>query len=451
MSSASSVIAERAKGELAAETESSEPTPQMVPPKHRHSGRGALSWAALLAAGGLALAWSGRQALWSHDWTGLALIGAGFATGLALALLLWARNSGTSAAEETEVLARLVKAMASRDSRMLPAPPAGRSWLASAVRSARHLLETARTAADASGHLARRTDDMRGRASAAMEAAHGLAESSASAARAASSVAASAGEADSDARALVARGGELREASERLYTAYTTMDRTARQAVGIARDALSAARICTASAAASYGSLQQLEAAACEIQEFIALARKIAKQSKLLALNAAMEAARAGEHGSGFSVVAAEVRRLSRASSEASDKASESLQRLSECLGKALQENARTRESAQQLASALEPVVDGNPQPTGLDTPPEGEPVTKQWNRLLASLEVLAEQLARIHHDAEALSANTASLALSAGAQRTQMEELSAESALLAREAARLASLLQPGTGSDKS
>ena len=76
--------------------------------------------------------------------------------------------------------------------------------------------------------------------------------------------------------------------------------------------------------------------------------------------------------------------------------------------------------------------------------------MTKQCNRLLASLEVLAEQLNRVHHDAEALSATTASLALSAGAQRSQLEELSAESVLLAREAARLASLLQPGTGSDQ-
>jgi len=70
---------------------------------------------------------------------------------------------------------------------------------------------------------------------------------------------------------------------------------------------------------ASATSIDALGAAADEIRAFITLVQKIARQSKLLALNAAMEAARAGEQGEGFAVVATEVRRLAATSTQAAE------------------------------------------------------------------------------------------------------------------------------------
>jgi methyl-accepting chemotaxis protein len=70
----------------------------------------------------------------------------------------------------------------------------------------------------------------------------------------------------------------------------------------------------------SAASVEALAEASGEIKAFVTLVQKMARQSKLLALNAAMEAARAGDQGEGFAVVASEVRRLSASSTEAAER-----------------------------------------------------------------------------------------------------------------------------------
>jgi methyl-accepting chemotaxis protein len=71
---------------------------------------------------------------------------------------------------------------------------------------------------------------------------------------------------------------------------------------------------------ANAAAIDQLAQASEEVRSFVTLVQKLARQSKLLALNAAMEAARAGDHGHGFAVVAEEVRRLAAMSSDAAER-----------------------------------------------------------------------------------------------------------------------------------
>lgn len=81
-------------------------------------------------------------------------------------------------------------------------------------------------------------------------------------------------------------------------------------------------------AEASVAAASRLVAESQEIQEFLVLTRKLARQSKLLALNAAMEAARAGSEGEGFAVVAHEVRRLAQMSNDAAERTEQVVRRV---------------------------------------------------------------------------------------------------------------------------
>ncbi len=82
-----------------------------------------------------------------------------------------------------------------------------------------------------------------------------------------------------------------------------------------------------------------------EILGIITVINKIAGQTSILSMNAAIEAAHAGDYGRGFSVVAEEIRRLSEDTNANARKIKDQLRQVAELVNKTQQRSETTRES----------------------------------------------------------------------------------------------------------
>ena len=191
---------------------------------------------------------------------------------------------------------------------------------------------------------------------------------------------------------------------------------------------------------ASAGELQALAGASEEIRSFVVLVRNMARQSKLLALNAAMEAARAGEQGSGFGVVASEVRRLARTSSEAADRTDqlvsdvlERLERVRSASTQAVESVSVVRDVTSNGLSALEQL--GEAAGGAVDS---SIAESRRLGGAGAAVEAFVLRVERLASEADALARTVSEGSALSAAQQSRLQEIAVAATAVARATSRV-------------
>ncbi|HEX5831222.1 MAG TPA: methyl-accepting chemotaxis protein [Gemmatimonadaceae bacterium] len=188
-----------------------------------------------------------------------------------------------------------------------------------------------------------------------------------------------------------------------------------------------------------------LVAATEDIQAFVTLVQTMARQSRLLALNAAMEAARAGEQGEGFAVVANEVRRLAANSADAATRSEVTVASLVQRVQLSRTRALRALETVQVLLGDTRE-SQGAYEEMGAAVTAVEEWTARFEQTAGRSASIVRDVTARIDaiaHDTQGFSSAMRQMASASEGQRANIQEVAAAAASLGQAAARLASLVE--------
>ena len=247
-----------------------------------------------------------------------------------------------------------------------------------------------------------------------------------------------------EATKLVEISGNLREASQEGLRRDQALRQLARENRARLERTASSLQSLGSDALQSAEGIEAMSAAVDEIGAFLVLVEKIARQSKLLALNAAMEAARAGEHGHGFAVVANEVRRLASSSADAAQRTTSLVQEMLDSVTQSREATSRTVATVEQVLEAtragrqsLARVEEGTVE--GEDLSGRIEKAVRDSNELISTM---TQRLAGISFGTTAFSRAIHDVAVSDEQQSRNIADLAAVAHALSDASARISDLV---------